>query len=255
MVTRLNRLLPTLFLLGLLLLWELAVHVLDIQDFLLPSPSAIAARIVEIPERLAAHAWVTLSEVLIGFGLALAIGVAIAVIIAHSRALSRTLYPVLVVTQVVPTIAIAPVLTIWLGPTDAARLLVVFLIAFFPIVVNTTAGMLRVDEELIDLIRGLNASRWKIFTKIRMPNALPFLFTGMRISITLAVIGAVVAEFVVSERGLGYLVFSATTNLDTVLVFTAVTLLAAMGIVLFRLVLLAQRLALPWAREAEEGEA
>ena len=255
MVTRLNRLLPTLFLLGLLLLWELAVHVLDIQDFLLPSPSAIAARIVEIPERLAAHAWVTLREVLIGFGLALAIGVAIAVVIAHSRALSRTLYPVLVVTQVVPTIAIAPVLTIWLGPTDAARLLVVFLIAFFPIVVNTTAGMLRVDEELIDLIRGLNASRWKIFTKIRMPNALPFLFTGMRISITLAVIGAVVAEFVVSERGLGYLVFSATTNLDTVLVFTAVTLLAAMGIVLFRLVLLAQRLALPWAREAEEGEA
>lgn len=255
MVTRLNRLLPTLFLLGLLLLWELAVHLLDIQDFLLPSPSAIAARIVEIPERLAAHAWVTLREVLIGFGLALAIGVAIAVVIAHSRALSRTLYPVLVVTQVVPTIAIAPVLTIWLGPTDAARLLVVFLIAFFPIVVNTTAGMLRVDEELIDLIRGLNASRWKIFTKIRLPNALPFLFTGMRISITLAVIGAVVAEFVVSERGLGYLVFSATTNLDTVLVFTAVTLLAAMGIVLFRLVLLAQRLALPWAREAEEGEA
>ena len=255
MGARLNRLLPTLFLLGLLLLWELAVHVLDIQDFLLPSPSAIAARIVEIPERLAAHAWVTLREVLIGFGLALAIGVAIAVVIAHSRVLSRTLYPVLVVTQVVPTIAIAPVLTIWLGPTDAARLLVVFLIAFFPIVVNTTAGMLRVDEELIDLIRGLNASRWKIFTKIRMPNALPFLFTGMRISITLAVIGAVVAEFVVSERGLGYLVFSATTNLDTVLVFTAVTLLAAMGIVLFRLVLLLQRLALPWAHEAEEGEA
>lgn len=254
MGARLNRVLPTLFLLGLLLLWELAVHVLDIQDFLLPSPSAIAARIVEIPERLAAHAWVTLREVLIGFGLALAIGVAIAVVIAHSRVLSRTLYPVLVVTQVVPTIAIAPVLTIWLGPTDAARLLVVFLIAFFPIVVNTTAGMLRVDEELIDLIRGLNASRWKIFTKIRMPNALPFLFTGMRISITLAVIGAVVAEFVVSERGLGYLVFSATTNLDTVLVFTAVTLLAAMGIVLFRLVLLAQRLALPWAHEAEEGE-
>ena len=255
MGARLNRVLPTLFLLGLLLLWELAVHVLDIQDFLLPSPSAIAARIVEIPERLAAHAWVTLREVLIGFSLALAIGVAIAVVIAHSRALSRTLYPVLVVTQVVPTIAIAPVLTIWLGPTDAARLLVVFLIAFFPIVVNTTAGMLRVDEELIDLIRGLNASRWKIFTKIRMPNALPFLFTGMRISITLAVIGAVVAEFVVSERGLGYLVFSATTNLDTVLVFTAVTLLAVMGIVLFRLVLLLQRLALPWAHEAEEGEA
>ena len=176
-------------------------------------------------------------------------------IIAHSQTLSRTLYPVLVITQVVPTIAIAPVLTIWLGPTDTSRLLVVFLIAFFPIVVNTTAGMLRVDEELIDLIRGLNASRWKIFTKIRLPNALPYMFTGMRISIALAVIGAVVAEFVIADRGLGYLVFSATSNLDTVLEFAAVTLLVVMGIVLFRLVLLVQKLVLPWAAETQEGEA
>ena len=255
MLARFNRSLPTLFLIGLLVFWELAVRILAVPDFLLPSPSSIVDKIFEIPDRLMWHAWATLREVLIGFGIAAVGGIFIAVVIAHSRALSRTLYPVLVITQVVPTIAIAPVFTIWLGPTDISRLLVVFLIAFFPIVVNTTAGMLRVDEELIDLIRGLNASRWKIFTKIRMPNALPYMFTGMRISITLAVIGAVVAEFVVSERGLGYLVFSATTNLDTVLVFTAVTLLAVMGIVLFQLVRLAQKLALPWALEAEEGEA
>jgi NitT/TauT family transport system permease protein len=132
---------------------------------------------------------------------------------------------------------------------------VVFLIAFFPIVVNTTAGMLRVDEELIDLISGLNASRRKIFTKIRLPNALPYMFTGMRISIGLSVIGAVVAEFVIADRGLGYLVFSATSNLDTVLVFAAFTLLAVMGIVLFRLVLLVQKLALLGAAESEEGQA
>ena len=186
MLARFNRSLPTLFLIGLLVFWELAVRILAVPDFLLPSPSSIVDKIFEIPDRLMWHAWATLREVLIGFGIAAVGGIFIAVVIAHSRALSRTLYPVVVV----PTIAIAPVLTIWLGPTDISRLLVVFLIAFFPIVVNTTAGMLRVDEELIDLIRGLNASRWKIFTKIRMPNALPYMFTGMRISITLAVIGA-----------------------------------------------------------------
>ena len=255
MLARLNQLLPALFLIGLLVFWELAVQIFGIQDFLLPSPTAIVEKIFEIPGRLLVHTWATLREVLIGFGIALFGGVFLAVIIAHSRTLSRTLYPVLVITQVVPTIAIAPVLTIWIASNDVSRLVVVFLIAFFPIVVNTTAGLLRVDEELIDLIRGLNASRWKIFTKIRLPNALPYMFTGMRISIALSVIGAVVAEFVIADRGLGYLVFSATTNLDTVLVFVAVTLLAVMGIVLFHLVLLIQKLALPWVAESEEGEA
>jgi NitT/TauT family transport system permease protein len=131
----------------------------------------------------------------------------------------------------------------------------VFLIAFFPMVVNTTAGLLRVNEELIDLARGLNASRWKIYTKIRMPNALPHIFTGMRISIALSVIGAVVAEFVAAQQGLGYLIFSANTNLDTKLVFAGVALLAVMGIILFQLVRLAQQFAIPWAREAAPGGA
>ncbi len=167
---------------------------------------------------------------------------------AHSRVLSRTVLPLLVMSQTVPTIAIAPILVIWFGPGEAARLIVVFMIAFFPIVVNTTAGLLRVNEELIDLVRGLNASRWKIFTKIRLPNALPHIFTGMRISIALSVIGSVVGEFVAATEGLGYLIFSANTNLDTKLAFAAVVLLAAMGIVLFQIVRLAQRLLVPRRR-------
>ena len=128
-------------------------------------------------------------------------------------------------------------------------------IAFFPIVVNTTAGLLRVNEELIDLVKGLNASRWRIFTKIRMPNALPHIFTGMRISIALSVIGAVVAEFVAATHGLGYLVFTGATNLDTKLVFAAVVLLATMGIILFQIVRIAQTVAVPWAQTTREGEA
>jgi NitT/TauT family transport system permease protein len=256
MADRLSRILPTLFLLALVVAWEAAVRIFAIPAFLLPGPVAIVEKMAQNIERLLlVHAWATLREVLIGFGMAALGGISLAVLIAHSKVLSRTLYPVLVITQVVPTIAVAPMLTIWVGPTDASRLIVVFLIAFFPIVVNTTAGLLRVDEELIDLIRGLNASRWKIFTKIRMPNALPYLFTGMRISITLSVIGAVVDEFVVSERGLGYLIFSAASNLDILLVFSGVVLLAAMGIILFQLIRLIQRIALPWADDAKEGEA
>jgi NitT/TauT family transport system permease protein len=158
-------------------------------------------------------------------------------------------------SQSIPTVAIAPILVIWFGPGDAARLIVVFLIAFFPIVVNTTAGLLRADDDLVALVRGLNASRWKIFTKIRLPNALPYLFTGMRISIALSVIGAVVAEFVAATEGLGYVVFSGATNMDTKLVFAAVVILAVMGIVLFQLVRLAQAIVVPWAQTTREGEA
>lgn len=251
----LDRLLPAVFFVGLLAAWQVACDVFKVPDFLLPSPLVIIAKIAEIPDRMLLHTLTTLREVVIGFALATVGGIVLASITAHSRLLARTLFPLLVMSQTIPTIAIAPVLVIWFGPGDVARLTVVFLIAFFPIVVNTTAGLLRVNEELIDLVRGLNATRWKIFTKIRMPNALPHIFTGMRVSIALSVIGAVVGEFVAATHGLGYLVFSGATNLDTKLVFAAVVLLATMGIMLFQLVRLAQKLAVPWAQSTREGEA
>lgn len=250
-----DRLLPAVFFVAFLVAWELGCAVFDVPEFLLPAPIAILAKIAEIPQRMLLHTLATLEEVVYGFALASVVGILLATITAHSRLVARTLFPLLVMSQTIPTIAIAPVLVIWFGPGDAARLIVVFLIAFFPIVVNTTAGLLRVDAELIDLVRGLNASRWKIFVKIRFPNALPHIFTGMRISIALSVIGAVVAEYVAATKGLGYLVFSANTNVDTKLVFAAVVLLATMGIILFQLVRLAQRLAVPWAQSTREGEA
>lgn len=248
-----DRLLPFAFFAGLLLLWQAASVAFRIPDFLLPSPLSIVRKIAEIPDRFLLHAWATLSEVLIGFALAVIGGILLAVLTSQSRFLSRTLFPMLVISQVIPTIAIAPVLVIWFGPGETARLIVVFLIAFFPIVVNTTAGLLRVNQDLLDLVRGLNASRWMIFRKIRLPNALPFVFVGMRISMTLSVIGAVVAEFVAATRGLGYLVFTGATNLDTRLVFAAVTLLAVMGIVLFQTVRVLQGIAVPWAVNTSEG--
>jgi NitT/TauT family transport system permease protein len=250
-----DRILPAVFFIVLIAGWQVALGIFHVPDFILPAPSQIVGKIIQIPDRMLLHFSATLAEVLAGFALALIGGVALAVVTAHSRFLARALYPLLVVSQTVPTIAIAPILVIWFGPGNIARLAVVFLIAFFPIFVNTTAGLLRVDEDLIALVRGLNGSRWMIFTKIRLPNALPNLFTGMRISITLSVIGAVVAEFVAATQGLGYLVFTGATNMDTKLVFAAVVILAAMGIALFQLVRLVEKFAVPWAGRVREGEA
>jgi NitT/TauT family transport system permease protein len=251
----LDRILPGLFFVAMLAAWQIACDVFAVPTFLLPTPVEILRKIAEVSDRMVLHSLATLREILIGFGIACVGGVALAAITAHSRLFSRTVFPILVMSQTVPTIAIAPLLVIWFGPGDVSRLIVVFMIAFFPMVVNTTAGLLRVNEELIDLVRGLNASRWKIFTKIRLPNALPHIFTGMRISIALAVIGAVVAEYVAAEEGLGYLIFSANTNVDTRLVFAGVVLLAAMGIVLFQLVRLAQTIAVPWSQDARSAAA
>ena len=246
---------PVLLLAVLVVLWQVASDLFSIPDYLLPSPVAILGRMAEIPDRLVMHTLVTLREVAAGFVLAVVVGVLLAIVISHSRFLAESLYPLLVMSQEVPQVAIAPILVIWFGFGDLPKILVAFLISFFPIVVNTAAGLLQVNEDLIYLIRGLNASRWQILITIRLPNSLPNFFTGLRISITLAVIGAVVGEFVGGSAGLGFLVFSGTATLDTRLTFAAITILAIMGIILFSLVGVVQRRALPWAAIPTEGEA
>jgi len=246
---------PVALLLILVAIWQLSVDLFGIQKFLLPSPWDIAQKFAERPERLAHHSLVTLTQVLLGFGLAVVVGIGIATAIVHSRLLAESLYPLLVISQVTPQIAVAPILVIWFGSGEIPKILVAFLVAFFPMVVNTAAGLLRVQEDLIDLMRGLRASRFKIFWMIRLPNALPNIFAGARISATLAVIGAVVGEFVAASEGLGYLVFTGTANNDTTLTFAAVVLLAAMGLALFSIVTLAQRVAVPWASQVREGDA
>ncbi|MEQ9815230.1 MAG: ABC transporter permease [Azospirillaceae bacterium] len=236
------------FFLCLIVLWQVAVDTGFLLRFIVPSPTDVLGEIAGRWDRLLMHLGYTLM-------IALAIGVTMAVLIAHSRFLAESLYPILVLSQVVPTIAIAPLLSIWFGPGEVTKLIVVFLITVFPIVVNTTAGLLQVDDDLLYVVKGLKASRWKIFVLIRMPNALPSLFAAMRISITLAVIGAVVAEFVAGSIGLGYVVFTGAANVNTRLVFAAVVILGAMGIALFTAVKLLQRVALPWAQGTKEGEA
>jgi NitT/TauT family transport system permease protein len=240
---------PLSFFLSLVALWQLATLVVAVPHYILPSPWQILTKIWEIPDRLLQHTLYTLSEVLAGFVLAVVGGVVLATLIVHSRFLAERLYPLLVITQVTPQVAVAPILVVWFGAGDLAKILVAFLVSFFPMVVNTATGLQRVDPELLDLVRAFGTSRWRIFLLIRLPNALPYVFAGMRISIALAVIGAVVGEFVAATKGLGYLVFTGTANLDTRLTFASITILATMGITLFWLVGVARSFALPWAPE------
>ncbi len=243
-----DRMWPAVFLAGLVVAWQVSCNVFKVPNFLLPTPLEIMAKIVQMHARLTLHVLATLEEIVGGFLCAVAGGGILAIVTSQSRILARCLLPILVTSQAIPTIATAPILVVWLGPSDAARLTVVFLIAFFPIVVNTATGLMNADQDLVDLVTGLNGSRWKMLVKVRMPNALPYLFTGMRVSIVLSVIGAVVGEFVASTRGLGYLIFTGAANMEISLVFAAVALLALIGNILYRGVVGLQWLVMPWER-------
>ncbi|MGE0630110.1 MAG: ABC transporter permease [Hyphomicrobiaceae bacterium] len=237
---------------AILLLWETCCRLIPIPNYVLPTPLAIAQLMVERSGVLIKHGLVTLREILLGFAIATTCGVLLGIAIAQSRFVERALLPLLVASQSVPTIALAPILIIWFGPTDVARLAVVFIISFFPIVVSTISGLKQVNIEFIDLVRGLGVGPVRLLLKIKLPAALPQIFTGMRISIVLAVIGAVVGEFVASTQGLGYLIFTSAANLEVTLMFSAVVLLAVFGITLYQTLALAQWIAIPWAPGTRE---
>ena len=237
---------PLLIMLAILGVWEAYVRIFDVQRWLLPPPSAIASTMGEIPGLLSRHTWVTLEEVLIGFSLALGGGILLATGISLSRTLERAIYPFVIASPTIPWLVIAPVLIIWFGHGLLPKVIVVALIAFFPIVVNTVDGLKSVDSELVNLMRTLRASRWQIFLKVQAPSAMPFLFTGIKIAIAVSVIGAVVGEWIGSSEGLGYLMIRSKAQFLTERVFAAIVVLSVMGVGLFLLAGLAERLAIPW---------
>ncbi|HEV8436489.1 MAG TPA: ABC transporter permease [Methylomirabilota bacterium] len=244
---------PAATLLVTLLAWEAVSRALRIPRFIMPAPSAILGEGWEWRYRFIEHSWVTLYETLGGFALSIAVGVPLAVLIVYSPALKSALYPLIVLTQSVPKIAIAPVLLLILGHGEIPKVFVAFLVAFFPIVVDTATGLAATPPELLDLSRSYRASAFKTFLKVRLPMALPFFFAGAKVAITLSVIGAVVGEFVGSDRGLGYVILSATSYWKTELAFSAMIILSAMAILLFGAVSLVERLACPWfGAEGEE---
>ena len=237
---------PALTLVGALALWEAVIRVFKVPNFIMPAPSAVLGEGWEWRYRFIGHTWVTLYETLGGFALSVVVGVPLAVLIVYSPALRSALYPLIVLMQSVPKIAIAPVLLLVIGHGEFPKVIVAFLVAFFPVVVDTATGLAATPPELLDLSRSYRASAFKTFVKVRLPMALPFFFAGAKVAITLSVIGAVVGEFVGSDKGLGYVILSATSYWKTELAFSSMILLSLMAIVLFGAVELIERLTCPW---------
>jgi len=194
------------------------------------------------------NAFLTLSEALLGFALATLGGVAIAICISFSRLVRRVIEPLIVAAQLVPKVALVPVLFLWFGFDVIPRLFAVFLVCFFPIVISSTAGFAAVDKDLEDLVRSFTSSKALLLRKVFFPSALPSIFAGLKIAIVLAPVGAVVAEFISSQAGLGFLILAGESQLDTTLVFAATTVLILGSFLLYAVVLVAERFVIPWSR-------
>jgi len=246
-------LIPAATLLAALLAWEVATYAFRIPRFIMPAPSAILGEGWEWRYRFIGHTWVTLYETLGGFALSMVVGVPLAVLIVYSPVLRAAIYPLVILAQSVPKIAIAPVLLLVLGYGEVPKMVVAFLVAFFPVVVDTATGLAATPPELLDLSRSYRASAFKTFMKVRLPMALPFIFAGAKVAITLSVIGAVVGEFVGSDKGLGYVILSSTSYWKTEVAFSAMILLSLMAIVLFAAVSLVERFVCPWLNPQGEG--
>jgi ABC-type nitrate/sulfonate/bicarbonate transport system permease component len=227
--------------------WEALARLGSVENYLLPAPSEVAQALVTDRGLLLPDAWVTLQEVLLGFALALAAGLALAALLHLSPTLRRALYPIVVASQAIPVIVIAPILVIWFGFGITPKLIVIALICFFPVVVNTLDGLQSVDPSQVNMMRTLGAGRWDLFRRLELPTALPFIFSGAKIAVAVAVIGAVFAELVGSDAGLGHAIQVGTAQLLTARVFAAVVILAVMAIALFATVRIVERRALPWA--------
>ena len=236
----------TLLALLVLAAWEALVRLFGVPAFLLPGPSAIAGAFWESRDLLLRHAGPTAVEAVLGLLVAVAAGALSGLLINRSALMERSLYPWLVVSQTLPTVAIAPILVTWLGYGQLPKVLVVTLFCFFPITVATVDGLRATDPDLVRLMRSFGATRWRIFFMIEAPGALPFLFGGVRLAVTYCVIGAVVGEWVGSSEGLGFLMIQDKAQFEIPRLFAEISLLSVMGVSLFLLVALLQRLVAPW---------
>jgi NitT/TauT family transport system permease protein len=225
--------------------WEWAVRASDVTPLVLPRPSEVGRVMVDQAPLYLRHGLTTAVEVVAGFGLAIAVGGLCGVVVASSPWVGRAIYPLLIAAQVMPKIAIAPLLILWLGFDVAPKLVLTALIAFFPIVINTVVGLSMTRQEGIYLFRSMGASPWQTFVKLRLPGALPVFFGGVKVAATLAIIGAVVGEFSGGSAGLGYLLLVQVGRLETAAAFGSVISLTLMGLALFLVVVLVERAIVP----------
>ena len=241
-----QRLMPVISLLIFLAIWQIGVTIFDVPTYLLPKPTDVAVTLVEDFDKLMSNAWVTAYEMLAGYLLAIIVAIPLAIFITISPTFDRFITPILLVSQTVPKIAIAPLFLIWFGVGPLPKILVAFLISFFPIVIDTAVGLRSVSPEMIDLVRSMGANRMQVFTRIRLPTSLPYMFSGLKVAATLAVVGAVVGEFVGADKGLGYLLLVANSYLDTPLAFATIVVLTVIGILLYYVIDTLEHWLIPW---------
>ncbi|MBN9035051.1 MAG: ABC transporter permease [Rhizobiales bacterium] len=233
-------------LLAIAVIWEILVRLFNVPSFLLPRPTAVVASLYDDPAYYLRHAWATLSETLLGYCSAIVVGVLLSIAVLYSRIIEQTVYTFLVTLSSIPKVALAPLFIIWLGTGTLPIIGIVFFIALFPVVMNSVQGLKSVEPDMIDLARSMRSSGGQMLWKIRIPNALPSMFTGFKVGISMAFIGAVVGEFVTSVKGLGYVIISAQSNFDTAQMFAAVVMLAVVGTALFFTIDFLERTIIPW---------
>jgi NitT/TauT family transport system permease protein len=242
-----NGLYPLLGVAVIIAFWQGYTQFFAVNRIVLPSPADILWASLANWDSLLRESWPTFLESVLGFALAVAIGIPFAVCVANSRVLNLTLYPILIATQSIPKVAVAPIILVWFGLGMNSKLVIAFLVAFFPIVVDTAAGMRATPPGLLELARSLRASSLQVFLKVQFPAALPFIFAGSKVAVTLAVIGAVIGEFIGSVRGLGNMLLAANSQLDSPLAWAALVWLSMLGILLFGAIVLIERLVMPWS--------
>jgi NitT/TauT family transport system permease protein len=235
----------------LLALWEAVVRLFKIAPYLLPAPSEIILTIVKYHQVLLADTLVTLWEIILGFVAGSVIGLLLAIGILFSRVIERVVYPPAIVTQIVPKLAIAPLFVVWFGVGLQPKVLITALMCLFPVLINAAIGLRAVDQRILDLMHSLSASRWQIFVKVQFPNAAAYIFAGLKIGITMAVVGAIVGEWMGSDHGLGHQILMANSQLRTDLLFAALVMLSLLGVGLFGLMLAIERLLLPRHKQVD----
>tara|TARA_R110001583_G_scaffold8952_5_gene42275 strand:+ start:4207 stop:4998 length:792 start_codon:yes stop_codon:yes gene_type:complete len=239
---------PVIFFVGIVVLWELVCQVGEVPNYILPAPSAIMEAFFNVAfSRWMFHLWATLHVALLGFGLSILIAIPLSIAMVRSKLLNRTIYPALIVIQSTPIVAVAPLIIVLLGTDDPSRVLITCLITFFPIIVSTTTGMMETPPEMIELSQSLRAPQYRETWQIRIPYAIPHIFSGLRISITLSIIGAVVAEFVAAEQGLGYFIQFSTSFFKIPQAFAGLIFLSLTSLLLFKSVQWVQIWWFPWS--------
>lgn len=233
--------------LGVIVLWQLISSIGSFPEYILPAPSAVASAAADNAGSLASETLVTLIETLVGFALAVAFALPLAIAIVVWPLLKKSIYPLLILVQSVPKVALAPIFLVWIGFGPWPKILIAALACFFPVFLDAAAGFASTPRDALDLFRSLQAKKRHTFWKLRVPHALPHVFVGLKVGVTFAVIGAVVGEFVQSSEGLGYLILISSSQLKTDLAFAAMILLALISIVLFYVLEWVERLVVPWA--------